>query len=57
MYLIMCVANVCLNDQVPLDCLAEDPSDTSMARTDDAVFRCAKCRSLLQVGVSIKMNK
>jgi len=39
-----CAANVCLNDQVPLDCLAEDPSTGAAAAADDAVYRCAKCR-------------
>ena len=44
-FLIDCVANVCLSDQVPLDCLAEDPSTgPAAAATDDAVYRCAKCR-------------
>jgi len=46
MYLLTFVANVCLNDQVPLDCLAEDPSTAaSDDAADDAVYRCAKCRS------------
>ena len=43
-YLLTCVANVCLSDQVPLDCLAEDPSTVPAAAAGDAVYRCAKCR-------------
>jgi len=44
-YWLACVANVCLSEQVPLDCLAEDPSTAAAAAaTDDAVYRCAKCR-------------
>ena len=43
-YLITCAANITLNDQLPLDCLAEDPSTASVVKTDDATYRCAKCR-------------